>query len=357
MKRSLLHGLKSTDLCLLSSFISSARHIIGAVSVMYDLAMRIRLYVPALFLLVLTVSAQTAPDNAGQETADEQTGYCPHTHSLESRPSAQYWLHGVIGSKAVKMYLDRGGSGVVGLFYDTKSDWTPVFLGGTWKPEGLDLSASVNSSAFDREASTPLGRLQGQLVGKVLLGHWTPAGSEHVEPIHLSVVPKTGCAVKGEWTRFESPKWPFSFSYPASWKLVEEKQGNDEHIRFICPDPEEMAYDADVTLSEGLGAPAPKTGLVRCAEGWRYDAECGDDIEHSASSHIPVQTGRPGLRILDLSDREWRLSCRGGDYVGQTDGTDVVVLLQKGWVSITAERSDRDTIERIANSICPRRSK
>jgi len=317
--------------------------------------MRIVMNALALLVLVLMASAQT-PNNNPKETADEQSGYCPHTHNLESGPSVQYWLEGVIGSKTVKMYIDRGGSGVVGLFYEPKGDWTPVLLGGMWKTDGIDLSAWASSSAFDPETSTPVGRLQAQLSSNVLVGQWTPGGSDHAEPIRLSVVPKTGCEAKGEWTRFDSAKWPFSFSYPASWKLIEEREGKNRHIRLICPDPEEMAYDADVTISEGLGEPT-ETGLVRCAKGWRYEAECNEDIEHSAFNHVPTQSVHDGLRILDISDQEWRLYCRGGGYVAQTDGTDLVVLLQGGWVNIIGERSDPDLVGHIVDTIRPRRSK
>ena len=45
------------------------------------------------------------------------------------------------------MYLNRGGSGVVGLFYDTLGDWTPTYLGGEWKADAITLKAE---SADDR---------------------------------------------------------------------------------------------------------------------------------------------------------------------------------------------------------------
>jgi len=266
----------------------------------------------ALFAFVATASAQVAPSNESTETANEQSGLCPMTHSLESSPSAQYWLDGVIGSKTVRMHLERGGSGVVGLFYEPNGDWIPVLLGGMWKPSGVDLSAGASRAAFDPETAAPIGRLQGQLTGNAFIGQWTPEGRAQSEPVRLSVVPKTGCEGKGAWKRFDSPKWPFSFSYPASWHLVEEHDGTGESIRLVCPDPEEMAYNSDVTIQQGLGQPADKSRLVRCGNSWRYDADCGEDVKDSLYSHVAVERVRHGLSILDISNHEWRAYCRNG---------------------------------------------
>jgi len=318
--------------------------------------MRILVRVLAPLLVVTATSAQTAPSNTPGETADEQSGFCPRTHNLEAHPSARYWLDGVIGSKTARMYLDRGGSGVVGLFYEPNGDWKPVLLGGMWKPSRIDLSAWDDGAAFEPETSAPIGHLQGQLADNVLLGQWMPAGNDHAEPVRLSVVPRASCAGKGKWKRFDNPKWPFSFSYPASWKLVEKKEPwGSSYIRLICPDPEEMAYDTDVTVSEGLGDPSAskQTGLVRCGKEWRYDAGCGDDISQSAFGHIPSQSVRHGMRILDISDHEWRLYCRNGGYVGQSDGTDLVALQKNGWINITGEGGASDIVERIVDTVRP----
>lgn len=305
----------------------------------------------ALSLFVTTASAQTTSSNEPTETADEQSAVCPRTHNLELAPSAEYWLEGVIGSKTVKMYLNRGGSGVVGLFYEPDGDWKPVLLGGMWKPSGIDLSAGDDSAAFDPETLAPIGRLQGQLSDNVFLGQWTPKGGEQTEPVRLSVVPKTGCEGKGAWKRFDSPKWPFSFSYPASWHLVEDHDTDGDYIRLVCPDPEEMAYQTDVSIQEGVGENVDKTELVRCGESWRYDAGCGDDLKDSLYSHIPVQSVRHGMKILDISNHEWRAYCRGWGYVGQTEGTDIVALMQNGWIWITRVGDDSDMVGRIVDTV------
>jgi len=311
--------------------------------------MRIVVNLLALFLCVLTASAQTAPSNEPTETKDVQSGFCPSTHNLELAPSAQYWLEGVIGSKTVKMYLNRGGSGIVGLFYEPNGDWKPVLLGGMWKHSGIDLSAGYDTA--DYHSLNPIGRLQGQLTDNVFLGLWTPTGSDHIEPVRLSVVPATGCEGNGAWKRFSSQKWPFSFSYPASWHLVEEHDGPGDYIRLICPDPEEMAYNNDVTIEEGIGQPSNETGLVQCDKSWRVDAECGEDIKDSLYSHIPAQSVRHGMIILDISDHEWRAYCRNWGYVGQTEGTDRVVLLQNGWIKITRVGDNSDLVGRIVDKV------
>lgn len=306
-------------------------------------------------LCVATFSAQTAPKSEAQDTADEQTAYCPNTHKLGATPSAQYWLEGFVGSKAVRMFLNRGGSGVVGLFYEPGGDWTPILLGGMWKLDSVDLTAGKDIAAFDRETQAPIGRLQGKLSNKVLIGKWLPKGSEQAEPVRLSVIPKMGCEAKGAWKHFESQKWPYSFSYPASWKLVEEKSGRDSYIRLMCPDPEALAYDADVTIDEGAGDPTEESGVVRCGDSWRFKVDCDEDIKDHASAYSPKESTRHGLKILDISEREWRGSCRSGGYIGQTEGIDQVVLLRDGWFRITGPEDG--IVAHIVDTIRPHSSK
>jgi hypothetical protein len=314
--------------------------------------MRIVVNVLALLLLVLTTAAQTVPSKDQEETADEQSGICPTTHNLESSPSAKYWLEGVIGSKNVKMFLNRGGSGVVGLFYEPVGDWTPVLLGGMWKSRGIDLTAGTDSDAY--HSLTPIGRLQGQLANNVFLGHWTSKGADHSEPVRLSVVPEIGCDGKGEWKTFDSPNWPFSFSYPASWHIKEEK----DYIRVMCPDPETMAYSFDVYIAEGVGEPPEESGLVRCGDNWRYGAKCAENVENDPFNPIPKQSVRLGVKILDVSDgHEWRNYCRNGGYIGQGGGTDIFVLSPDGWVEVSGAGDVSDIVAPITRSMRPHTSK
>jgi hypothetical protein len=298
----------------------------------------------------MTVSAQTTPSNEPEETVQEQGGYCPHTHNLGSDPSAEYWLEGVIGFKTVRMYLNRGGSGVVGLFYEPNGDWKPVLLGGMWKASGIDLSAGADGAAFDPGTLAPIGRLQGQLTDNVFLGLWTPKGGEQAEPIRLSVVPKTGCEGKGAWKRFDSQKWPFSFSYPASWHLVDEHDGPGDYIRLICPDPESMAYNNDVTVQEGVGQPTEESGLERTRDGWR-PTECIGQGPEPCPSLKPIV--RKGMKIYDLSDESWGVYCRNGGYVAAGAYVNHVVLLQNGWTRNIwgGEREPSAVVDRIEKSI------
>jgi hypothetical protein len=143
----------------------------------------------ALFLFVMTASAQTAPSNVPTETADEQTAFCPSTHNLEVEPSTQYWLEGVIGSKIVKMYLNRGGSGVVGLFYEPNGDWKPVLLGGMWKPTGIDLTAGADSAAFDPETRAPIG-FKGSLLTMFFSGGGRPRAATMPSLFAFQLFPK-----------------------------------------------------------------------------------------------------------------------------------------------------------------------
>jgi hypothetical protein len=68
---------------------------------------------------------------SGQDT---MASYCPQTARLSGRP-ADRWFEGTIGPKHVRMYVERGGQEVVGLYYDV-ADWKPILLGGH---EGWDF--------------------------------------------------------------------------------------------------------------------------------------------------------------------------------------------------------------------------
>jgi len=106
-------------------------------------------------------------------------------------------------------------------------------------------------------------------------------------------------------------------------------------------------------VSEGLGEPSAskETRLVRCGKEWRYDADCGEDIKDSLYSHIPAESVRHGMKILDISEHEWRAYCRNWGYVGQTDGTDIYVLPKNGWIGITKERDASDIVGRMVDTI------
>lgn len=63
---------------------------------------------------------------------------------------------------------------------------------------------------------------------------------------------------------------------------------------------------------------------------------------------MPEISRRKGITILNLDDQEWRLYCRGGGYVGQTEGEDRVVLLQNGWIEFSGMGEPSEIIDRMA---------
>lgn len=300
-------------------------------------------FMPCLLpLLLLTASAR--PQNAAATTAADrtqyQTGYCPQTHALEAAPQAQYWFEGSIGKASVRLYLDRGGDGVVGLFYATTGEWKPTLLGGEWNSAGVSLQGESDDHA-------PRGHLQGRIEKNAFLGNWRSAQEDRVEPVHLSAIPQPGCDGKGSWKSFNDPKWPLSFSYPASWQ-VQQKNG---HLQLVCPDPEAMAYDSAVTVEVGTGAPRGAGLLQHCADGWKYGSLCDCSNEQTEDCHVPKMTLAAGKMLLDLDETEWRVYCRNEGYVGQGYGEHRVVLLQRNWAEIYATGRGSEIVDRIAQSV------
>src|SRR6185503_10259967 len=102
--------------------------------------MRSILGISLLLLETVLASAQIAGSPTPFEPKNLQTAYCPQTHQLEAEPSQKFFLDGMIGKRHVRMYLDRGGSGVVGLFFDIGGTWETTLLGGTWNNGQIDAS-------------------------------------------------------------------------------------------------------------------------------------------------------------------------------------------------------------------------
>src|SRR5579862_2302467 len=116
---------------------------------LYDCGMRFSACL--MFLLILTTCtwAQKADAQKAEDTRNLQTGYCPQTRELQAEPSQQFILDGSMGKRHVRMYLDRGGSQVVGLFYYSEGDWEPTALGGDWDGGRVEIdrkSTRLNSS-------------------------------------------------------------------------------------------------------------------------------------------------------------------------------------------------------------------
>jgi hypothetical protein len=218
----------------------------------------------ALLLLNSAIFGQrdTSPETA--QGSELQSGYCPPTHDLEVEPQEKHWFEGSIGNSSVRMYLNRGGSGVVGLFYATRGDWTPTYLGGEWKGGTMSLLAESSDQSIK-------GHLQGRLVNAAFIGSWTSGGSDHAVPVRLAAAKQPACDGRGTWKRYDNPTWPVSFSYPASWRIKKapaDFKNIDNELELVCPDPESMAYANNLTIYEGergAGKPIGVSELVRCA--------------------------------------------------------------------------------------------
>jgi hypothetical protein len=306
----------------------------------------------AIALLLLNSAIYAQSNAATKLDRDEKLSeitYCPRTHVLEGDREEQYWLEGTIRNSKVRMYLHRAGADVVGLFYATEGDWTPTFLGGEWSAKGITLLGESADEA-------PKGRLQGQLVNGAFTGSWTTNSSDQADPVRVAATQKPSCDGSGVWKRFDDPKWPVSFSYPASWH-VEEVQasehigGVDNELQLICPDPEVMTYNTAVTIYEGKEAKGKPIGpgeLVHCVKGWR---EGGCDVYDGSPVLFQVSevSQRPGRTVLDV-EHEWRVYCSDGGYRGQGDGDDQVVLLHNYWIEFDGAGQALGIVDRLAKN-------
>jgi hypothetical protein len=269
---------------------------------------------------------------------------CPHTATLGNSPSDEYWLDGKSGIRHIRMYVERGGEGVVGVLYDT-ADWNPVLLGGQWRGIG---EMELNVTTVDHGA---LGHLSGKLRSGRFAGVWNKAdgsrerislkvGAEpsHYDPYYASEPLRT----------FRDLRWPITFSYPAWWRLEV-----GESIILTDPDPIRMAIGngqievvRNAVLSEG--------GVLKCGDKWEYGDSC-EDCENaspdSALSCAPFKvTKRNGMTILNADAHEWRLYCIDGGYIGQGDGASRYIDIgDSSWINVSG--NDSNVVELIAKSI------
>ena len=302
----------------------------------------------AILLLTLASCAQAQTENP-QKSVDSknlQTGYCPQTRQLEAEPSQRFFLDGSIGKRHVRMYLDRGGSGVVGLFFDMDGNWENTLLGGTWNNGEID--ASDASDATENHPST--GRLRASLFDNHMTGTWVAANGDQPEPVELVVIPEPRCDGKDAWKLFDDPAWPASFSYPASWHLEE----SDDSITLTCPNPSEIAYDQHVTIDRGTGTPQRPTGLILCGNSWTYGWQCDCSQKDSHACPAAKVNRTKAATVLDVSEHEWRIYCKGGGYVAQGEGEDRVVLFRDQWLEITAPGNTSKIMDRLVNSVRPK---
>jgi hypothetical protein len=304
---------------------------------------------PVLLILASCVFAQSPRQQRTEEDKQNlQTAYCPNIHQLEVAPSQKFFLEGTIGSRHVRVYLDRGGSGVVGLFFD-EANWQNTELGGTWMNGQIDASDEA-------EGHPATGHLKATLAANRLVGSWTRATDEVAEPVDLATIPEPTCDGKESWTRFDDPKSPASFSYPAAWHVEQNRDG----IYLTCPDPSEIAYNSNVFVQMGSGKFKSPPELLQCGGKWVYGTDgspCDCDHPDKLGCHIAKASSAGSATVLDVGEHEWRTYCRDGGYAGQGEGEDRIILLRHSWVEIMADGKSSGLINRLVDSVKERPTK
>jgi hypothetical protein len=302
----------------------------------------------SLLLLTTYASAQSPAPQSTKDPDNKQYFYCPNIHQLEAAPSQKFLLEGTIGDRHVRMYLDRGGAGVVGLFFDT-ANWQITQLGGTWNNGQIDAS----DEAEDHPAT---GHLNASLAANRLVGSWTAETSRNVETVNLATIAEPACDGKEAWKQFDDPESPVSFSYPASWRLERDRDG----IWLTCPDPSEIAYSQNVLIKMGSGTFKTPPELLQCSDKWIYGtpgSKCDCDHADKPGCHVAKAVRDGSVTILDVGEHEWRTYCYGGGYVGQGDGEDRIILLPHRWVEIMASGNSVQLINRLVDAVEERPAK
>lgn len=291
--------------------------------------------------LLAAHSSQSSPLTKPKAAQDLQTGYCPQTHELETEPSQKFFLEGTMGKRRVRMYLDRGGSGVVGLFFDIGAKWETTLLGGTWRDGHIDASDATES----RGAT---GHLVASLEGDHLTGTWTNLKRDQTEPAEFETISEPRCDGREPWKQFQDPDWPVTFSYPSSWHLEESQ---DDSVVLSCPNPAAIAFDQHITIYHGTGAPKGPTDLVQCGQSWIYGYQCHCS-EEGAHSCPTARANRLKIgTMLDVSEREHRIYCLDGGYVAAGEGEDRILLLDDQWLEVNSPYETSGVMNRIIDSI------
>lgn len=276
----------------------------------------------------------------------QQTGYCPKTAVLEASPQQQFWFEGTLGKRHVRMYLDRGGDGVVGVFYDT-ADWVPVLLGGKWMSGPTEKMELIARS----ERDVGLGVMKGRLTANGLVGEWTQGNEDKEIAFHLKGVPQPKCDGKEPWKSFNDSHWPITFSYPASWHISTAEKS----VTLTCPDASWMAYEEqEIHVLQGADEDKEPTDFVQCGEKWiyGYDCKCGRERDGCQTA---AAENREGMTVLKADKLEWRVYCRDGGYVGSGWGDRRILTFEDTWIVVEAEGTAAELVERIAGSAKRRR--
>jgi len=282
----------------------------------------------------------------GQETSPS---YCPQTARLSGNPT-DHWFEGTIGPKHVRMYMERGGQDVVGLYYDV-ADWKPILLGGKWTDDGnIQVTTSL-------PALTAIGALDGRLspAGDFVGVLTTRDGNDREQQsVALRRVPQPSCSGSGAWQRFSNPKVPIAFSYPTSWHVeINEpdipNSTNYESVMLMCPDPMTLAYDMSVGFRpEEKSKDNTVSDFIRFNGGpWLY----GCDSDSRDSCQTPIVTHRGGITFYRADEIEFRTYCVEGGYVGQGEGHRFLLYFDDNWIQLYGSGAPSHMMERILSTI------
>lgn len=264
----------------------------------------------------------------------------------------EHWLDGTFGQKQVRMYLGIGTTEVGGAF-DFLEDWnisekrdTSVIFHGT------NRDGTIQATEL-KDGDPRKGALQGRLTADGFSGSWTPKNQTGPVPVELKSTPPTDCSgAKETWIRYDDPRMPFAFSYPASW--LARKGSDRDEIDLYCPDPSLISAGGNpVSISWGAqtGNSDKDFGMVRCGEHWYTSrCDCEDAAISAFCSPAPV-TESHGITILDGDAREWRSYCRDGGYLGQYSGHDRTLLFDGNWADIIGEQEPSEIIDRIVTTV------
>lgn len=282
---------------------------------------------------------------------DAMPSYCPQTASLSGTPT-DHWFEGTMGPKHVRMYMERGGQEVVGLYYDV-ADWKPVLLGGKWTDEG---NVQVTTSLAEPSV-VAIGTLQGRISSSgELTGTLTTSGGSdgRQQSVAMKRVPQPSCSGGGVWHRFSNPEIPITFSYPTSWHVEivnDDMPGSegDERVELTCPDPMSLAYGWNVGFSpEPIEEDGRVLDFIQFDGGpWVY----GCDSDTRELCRKPVVTHRAGITTYRADEIEVRTYCVDGGYVGQGEGHRFLLSFDDNWMQFSGSGLLSDAMERIVSTI------
>ena len=299
-------------------------------------------------VLLLLASTQLTAQND-----DYNSGMCPIQPQLGDKPIRHYSLAGTVGNRPVRMYLERDGKVAIASFYYTDTTWTPFLLGGTWSNGFVEVSEKV----IDEYGPTATGKLTGKVTPTGFIGSWIAAATDPALSIRTRFTPHPSCNGAGPWKRFDDPRLPITFSYPASWQITEYQfSQHADGFKLTCPDPAKMFNQEGISIESSDLKNINWMGF-RLRDGkWLYDYTvlCDADNDNPPGCGEAPETHRGVITILDGDNSEWRLYCAGGGYIGQGYGHERMLILGDRWVEFQGFLKDGDMVLRIIATARPR---